>query len=650
MTNETRYAPCRLKCNGATKNFPFGFQVHKNNELIVNLINTQTQEVALLVEGSDYSVKLEAVGGNVNTINAFTSEYEIELSRKTSNFQEKTFSTSAGFQGSELENAFDRISCNLQDMEYSIETFKEDYSAEINNEIKEFETSVTTKITAIEAESNDKIAQNKTDTDKQIADFRTEVNDTIGAVIEAADKVNQLENAVAEANTAVTNANIAANNASASASAANESVIETQGLIQVANELIEDVQESLDTRANKDLSNLSEEGEKHFLGKSQITNCITEIPQRIKIELDSTNKKLTLKAGSEVIVPNGFEADGTTPKFDYVTVESDIVGSTGTGNYFYCYNPSQNLFGATQIASSGSSVASPQNAQYWYDTTNNIVKRYTNNDWIEGYSLPFCVASTEGIKNIFNGFGYIGSTLWVDKGVKGLIPNGRNEDGSLKNFEFTIDRLLTNTQTNTAGKTWGLYFNADGSHQGFSLGVYKKSIRTLSDRPTNWVGGYCIYVEDENKNYVNQSTVPAIVIMVADVVIGSTSITSLTPKLPFQAVDYNDAVLKDTLIDVSDAGIGFLSEKSVDLVLGASGSSYTAPANGWAVISKKTSAANQYVSVGIGSSIRDICYIPISGSSAGASVQVRKGQAFYCTYSAGGTLDFFRFIYAQGEL
>ena len=30
MTNETNYKPCRLKCNGATKDFPFEFQVDKN--------------------------------------------------------------------------------------------------------------------------------------------------------------------------------------------------------------------------------------------------------------------------------------------------------------------------------------------------------------------------------------------------------------------------------------------------------------------------------------------------------------------------------------------------------------------------------------------------------------------------------------------
>ena len=42
---------------------------------------------------------------------------------------------------------------------------------------------------------------------------------------------------------------------------------------------------------------------------SNVTNCITKIPQDIKLELN--NGTLTLKAGSKVYVPNGFEQDQT---------------------------------------------------------------------------------------------------------------------------------------------------------------------------------------------------------------------------------------------------------------------------------------------------------------------------------------------------
>ena len=182
MTNETNYKPCRLKCNGATKDFPFEFQVHKNEELFVNLINTDTQETTLLVEGSDYSATLEAVGGNVTTKTAYANNYVIEISRQTSYFQGKTFSTSGGFQASEIENAFDRVSCGLQDMQHNIDTFKEEYSAETNQKIEDFET-----------ETNNKIDTNKNDTDLQIQDFKDEVNGKIIQVTEAVNQLNRLD-------------------------------------------------------------------------------------------------------------------------------------------------------------------------------------------------------------------------------------------------------------------------------------------------------------------------------------------------------------------------------------------------------------------------------------------------------------------------
>lgn len=67
--------------------------------------------------------------------------------------------------------------------------------------------------------------------------------------------------------------------------------------------------EQINDKADRDLWNTVPNVWNNTLNTSQITNCITEIPQDIKLELvDGT---LTLKAGSKVYIPNGFEADGT---------------------------------------------------------------------------------------------------------------------------------------------------------------------------------------------------------------------------------------------------------------------------------------------------------------------------------------------------
>nr|DAP54569.1 MAG TPA: hypothetical protein [Caudoviricetes sp.] len=191
---------------------------------------------------------------------------------------------------------------------------------------------------------------------------------------------------------------------------------------------------------------------------SNITNCITEIPQDIKLELN--NGTLTLKAGSKVYVPNGFESDGVTKKFDIFTIESDKVWSSRNLDYsqqFVFLKPSQ-AFEA--VGESGgtvhSGITAPSGKQFmlWYDTTNNFIK-WTNDSgatWVSGNSFPLSICSSTKTNNwtsidqIFNGFGYMGSAVYALPGVKGLIPNGRNADGTLKNIAFTIDKVTITTR------------------------------------------------------------------------------------------------------------------------------------------------------------------------------------------------------------
>lgn len=216
--------------------------------------------------------------------------------------------------------------------------------------------------------------------------------------------------------------------------------------------------------ANLSLSNLNEEGEARFnakadkantlegygitngLNKNQITNCITEIPQRIKLELK--DGVLTLKAGSEVIIPNGVDV------FEYTPIVNDLSMSVTSGTnsnnvivYYY-----DNSLRYTTLGRSGATENTSDGL--FYNTTENKVRRYATGLAHDGTSLPIAILTmTDGvftsINQVFNGIGYIGSTIWVDKGVKGLIPNGRNEDGTLKNVEFTVDNLATRTFENT---------------------------------------------------------------------------------------------------------------------------------------------------------------------------------------------------------
>ena len=269
----------------------------------------------------------------------------------------------------------------------------------------------------------------------------------------------------------------------------------------------------------------------------KITNCLLEVPQRIKLELNDGT--LTLKAGSQVIVPNGFKADGTTPKFDYVTIESDMttIGwSKLSGMVFAKSNKRLDFTSNAQITSGNSATLSGGNV--WYDTATNTVKRCNDSStWTSGYSFPICLATSDGsnatsespfssIDQTFNGMGYIGSTVWVDKGVKGLAPNGRNEDGTLRNIEFTTDNITTVSVSDPIK-----YFGIKIENNKIKAGVYGKNLY------------------DEETNAVIYNNVARKWMYTGTLTCSSGNITSFQPKQPFRAVDTSSLTECQVVID-----------------------------------------------------------------------------------------------------
>jgi hypothetical protein len=388
------------------------------------------------------------------------------------------------------------------------------------------------------------------------------------------------------------------------------------------------------------------------LTKRQITNCLLEVPQRIKLEL--ADGVLTLKAGSKVIVPNGFEADGVTPKFDYVTVNSNVsLGSWGsaTGQVLIGLDSSNSSYAwgiPSRVWFSGSSAPTSSDTTYnWYDTANNIIKSTTNSgsswDSSRGLSLPFALCTrTSGtltsIDQIFNGMGYIGSTVWVDKGVKGLIPNGRNEDGSLKNIEY-ITQTINIVSAFSGTATRAVWIKPTGT---LSTGAILYEQETPP--PINSIGVERWFNTTENVWYYHASGETAWRTTAEGCVFGyvtSTSgvITSFQPKQPFRALDYNDKS------EISSWAMP--SDKYIDLTLGASGTSYTAPANGYVYLSRTATAAAQFISLTSSLAIKTIS---ASGSQLlQVFIPVKRGQSFSVNYTAA-TAGTFRFSYAEGEV
>ena len=226
MANEVDYSPCKYTGNGLTTDFSFSWKVMDIQELIVELENISTGDISVLVLGTDYTANLNAVGGSVSLTTAPTSAYYIHLKRKTSNYQSKGFSTSTGFQGSEIEKSFDKFSCCLQDMDYNIEKFKTDFSEEVGNDITTISNSVdTANATASMALLTANNANAKSDT--AISTANTASSNASTAVSTANSANTKADNAVSTANTASTNASNAvstSNSASSTATAASNKV------------------------------------------------------------------------------------------------------------------------------------------------------------------------------------------------------------------------------------------------------------------------------------------------------------------------------------------------------------------------------------------------------------------------------------------
>jgi len=198
------------------------------------------------------------------------------------------------------------------------------------------------------------------------------------------------------------------------------------------------------------------------LNRTQITNCVTEIPQDIKLEVNYPN--LVLKSGSKVYIPNG------TNIFDEVTISDDVIydlNLVGTNTRLIFYNRTLNELSVCPVSLCYSSTSEPTLGNtfgIWYDLTTNTIKRTDDSGttWVSDFSLPISVASMVAntsctIDQVFNGMGYIDSTYFALPGIKGLIPNGRNADGTLNNLEYTLDHLLTKTISSTSTQNSNFY-------------------------------------------------------------------------------------------------------------------------------------------------------------------------------------------------
>ena len=159
--------------------------------------------------------------------------------------------------------------------------------------------------------------------------------------------------------------------------------------------------------------------------------------------------------------------------------------------------------------------------------------------------------------------------------------------------------------------------------------------------------------------YGNSSTVqPQAIKVLYYIVIANSVKTNIEVDIDEIATDLNGKADVD-LTNVNSSGTALASgwsmpsSRYIDLTLGASGSTYTAPANGYIYFSKaRSGSSNQYAVItgasdGIAGELGDGAYA--DGYGVHILRPIKKGTTFKVTYTLTGATNYFRFVYAEGE-
>lgn len=313
-------------------------------------------------------------------------------------------------------------------------------------------------------------------------------------------------------------------------------------------EIAEAAASGVQNPANRDLSNLTAAGQLVIDSQNgTISNCILEIPQNIKLTLE--NNVLTLKSGSVLTLTGSTYATVTTTADQTHTVPNTLDDGryyimSSNGGFWQPsaeveYSISNDYTTSRGVASGSSLPVSGARHSLFYNTTDNKIYMYSINtsSWEDRTTsnsacYPLCIIEmnsgvasfakdSNGNDMIFNGFGYIGSTVFALPGVKGLIPDGRNEDGSLKNTEYTNTIIQTHTDTGMATQYICIGIERDfyrpyyeQESQPNTSGLWYNPITNLLKRSTDngvtWVNRrefYCVIYSTDSSGKVTSFTI-----------------------------------------------------------------------------------------------------------------------------------------------
>lgn len=269
---------------------------------------------------------------------------------------------------------------------------------------------------------------------------------------------------------------------------------------------------------------------------------------------------------------------------------------------------------------------------------------------------------------------YSGYNLTIKQGVRFLIPNGRNSDGSLNNIDYTVPEDITLSTTTYTGYRYTV-FNVSGS----SLSTYVNYLGRLNSEPALQTGANQIYFNvKENVYYAHTTTtnvwsVKENAVFIGFLTTGSSAIDNFEAQPIISLASQYDVANKIDKVRnaVSNNIAGFGTDgKLVDLgfnknsinslsmlpsstfstgTITSSGTNLTAPCTGYIQVQWKNAAYTSYVAMANNTRNLYINAVCNAGNYPNLYLPTRTGDNIYITF--GTTFSegvSYRFVQAGG--
>ena len=207
---------------------------------------------------------------------------------------------------------------------------------------------------------------------------------------------------------------------------------------------------------------------------------------------------------------------------------------------------------------------------------------------------------------------YTGSTVTAKQGLKVLIPNGKNTDGTFNNIEYTLTQDVTiDVSATVSTNTWiNIYLGANGE---LTINEKKDALYLTEN-----------YTQIATAHY-NGSEITEL---------GAFQATSIYQK--------SDNALISSL--------GMPSSKFIDLTFATSPTDYTAPSNGYFVFDRLCKGSGQYMALNNKTGEYRMVVGGVNGVDTALMLPVKRGDIVGIGTNFTGTINRFRFYYAEGEV